>query len=1368
MCLNPLTLTVSDPATDTHGLFPELAQQLPSFTWYATAKYDLENANAIENGNGTFTYSIDQTRLPDFSGVVKYLFDDFSGQLDENDPIPPEITTLLDNTNALFGGESFADMAGIGGSGDTGDGAADTIDGNVSSDDEGSVQIDYGFEDKNNISNILGFLSGTEPLDLISVTINKDYPIETTDIPLTGRELLATFYGVVSITGQLDLIPSLDFDINLTAGLDTDGFYIMDQPGSGPIFGITGSVELKGTFDGVIGNNVAGIPVIDVQLGGTLSATVGIGVVNPHPDPDPPNNPEDWKVRPSEIGFQPSGNLSFTLSTDAGVGLDLDLAPPLYTTPTESITFVLYSFTSPPDDGAQAFADLKNEITTKLNDLENHVAPGLQKGYDNANAFAQTIRDLSNPNTKIKGLEELGTLPIVTVEDASSVLAAGYHRLNNLAAEWWSSFASSVGDDVSSVRQKAENYVNQQWNNLRKGAGEFVKNPGSVISDIGQSIGSLALTGPLPSDNGDIPGAGDWLPEQPTTLYMFSYNFDSADGILSIANNPAVNSPALDVTIAVVDDEEQNQQLLAISGPSFSFPVPVAYYSSGLFPPIIQQVQFNDVVFLPLAGITGIDITGTSAADTVIILPSGEPAGPQTTESLTIPVTIQGNGGNDYLVGGDGGNYLASGDTAGQSATLIGGAGPDTLVAGSGNDSLIGGAGSNTLIGGAGNDFLGEVGPEQGVDRSGDMDSITGGTGDDTIVGSPGGNDTLTGGQGQNVIYGMGANNVIFSGPSILPAGTTAASEGDYVDAGSGNNTIYGSAGNDTLIGGSGSDTIISLTGDDTLVAGSGDEILFAGSGNVYLYGSTGNDSLYGGTGNDTLVGGSGNEFLYGGPGAQILEAGTGNDVLQGYIPQSPNWTLNNPKTGNDVFLGGDGNDTINGGPGGPAYAPDIQGLSYTLIDAGTGNAWIVGGPGPNYINGGTGNDTISAGPANDTIIAVGGNDIITGGGGNDLIQISGNDTVDGSSGNDVIYMNGGTAAIVLGSGINVVNIEGVDGPTTINATSGTDTINIGSLAPASGGILGDIAGMVTVTGDKATVVNVDDTGDPDAETGTLTASTLSGLDLGGTISYSGLAQLNISLGLGGNTFYIAGTAAGTATSLDSGSGNDTVNVGTTASQANGVVDPVAGPVTINGGGGFDVLNVNDTGSAIDKTGTLTKDTITGLGMGGGITYDSVQTVNVSLGSGNNTFNVQSTSVETNILGGWFKNVFNVGSLAPLLGGILDAIAGNLTIDGGLGQSVLNVDDDGSTAAKSGTLTASTLTGMAMLGGITYDNVYSLNISVGSGNDQFTVANTDRASTFIHTGAGNDTVYVQSIDGNTLIQGGAGSDTFIVGGPAPC
>ena len=52
---------------------------------------------------------------------------------------------------------------------------------------------------------------------------------------------------------------------------------------------------------------------------------------------------------------------------------------------------------------------------------------------------------------------------------------------------------------------------------------------------------------------------------------------------------------------------------------------------------------------------------------------------------------------------------------------------------------------------------------------------------------------------------------------------------------------------------------------------------------------------------------------------------------------------------------------------------------------------------------------------------------------------------------------------------------------------------------------------------------------------------------------------------------------------------------------------------------------MDDTGDTTHNIGTLTSTTITGLGMAVGITYGTIEHLVISLGSGDDTFTIEST-----------------------------------------------------------------------------------------------------------------------------------------------
>src|SRR5262249_41384884 len=156
-------------------------------------------------------------------------------------------------------------------------------------------------------------------------------------------------------------------------------------------------------------------------------------------------------------------------------------------------------------------------------------------------------------------------------------------------------------------------------------------------------------------------------------------------------------------------------------------------------------------------------------------------------------------------------------------------------------------------------------------------------------------------------------------------------------------------------------------------------------------------------------------------------------------------------------------------------------------------------------------------------------------------------------------------------------------------------------------------------------------------------------------------------------------------TTLNAGGGSDIINVGSLTPATGGNVNAIAGGLTVNGQGNSDTLNVDDTGDAAANSGTLTSTQLTGLGMGAsGITYGTVETLNINLRGGRNTFNVRSTNgpTTTTLNTGGGADIINVTTAAssPLRfeqfayrrriistsdqGGNVNAIAGGLTVNG--------------------------------------------------------------------------------------------------------
>lgn len=227
--------------------------------------------------------------------------------------------------------------------------------------------------------------------------------------------------------------------------------------------------------------------------------------------------------------------------------------------------------------------------------------------------------------------------------------------------------------------------------------------------------------------------------------------------------------------------------------------------------------------------------------------------------------SIVGGGGTDSILGSDGNDYIdCTASAANQPCTISGGIGDDVIYGGAGDDSINGDDGNDQLYGGAG------------------RDSIHGGTGDDYIdlgtlnagqkpeVGfGDDGNDTMTATDGASY-YGGDGNDSIVTGDGVE---TRDPFTNDLEAA----NLVHGGAGNDTIVGGKNYDSLYGDDGND-YITGAGDG---PGHGD-YLDGGTGDDTIEGNPANDTINGGAGDDSIDGNGGTDQIDAGTGNNVVNG------------------------------------------------------------------------------------------------------------------------------------------------------------------------------------------------------------------------------------------------------------------------------------------------------------------------------------------------------------------------------------------------------------------------------------------------------------------------------------------------------
>ncbi len=234
-------------------------------------------------------------------------------------------------------------------------------------------------------------------------------------------------------------------------------------------------------------------------------------------------------------------------------------------------------------------------------------------------------------------------------------------------------------------------------------------------------------------------------------------------------------------------------------------------------------------------------------------------------------------------VGGDGNDHL---DLLGDfprdfNAHLYGGNGDDTLLGAASDDVLFSGpTGTDTLRGAGGDDALlsesaSNVQTTRGPDYHDGPDTLDGGNGNDQLVADyPCGAHHFIGGDGWDIAgfrrsspaglssyqgitaqFGGGINDMShrqpFHGRAFMPGlcafdpyGTTLAPDLEVLEAGEGDDHLYG---NDT------DNVIWAWGGDDHIWGFGGDDVLDGHRGNDEIYGGDGRDWLHGFDGNDTL-----------------------------------------------------------------------------------------------------------------------------------------------------------------------------------------------------------------------------------------------------------------------------------------------------------------------------------------------------------------------------------------------------------------------------------------------------------------------------------------------------------------------------------
>jgi Ca2+-binding RTX toxin-like protein len=504
--------------------------------------------------------------------------------------------------------------------------------------------------------------------------------------------------------------------------------------------------------------------------------------------------------------------------------------------------------------------------------------------------------------------------------------------------------------------------------------------------------------------------------------------------------------------------------------------------------------------------------------------------------------TITTLGGNDLIIGGrygdiidaGDGNNVVFGDSISVTASTTDGAqyagvpitlglvtsiqdddgGNDCIKTGAGNDLVIGGTGDDKITAGAGNNIV--AGDDVQIDwvradrtstpgadtNPADIDyvqslSTAANGGIDTIT-TLGGNDLIIGGRYGDIIDAGEGNNVVFGDSISVTASTTDGPQYTGVpitlglvtsiqDDDGGNDNIKTGAGNDLVIGGNGDDTINAGAGNN-VVAGDDVSIDWVRADRVSVPGADTNPadidliesiSTTANGGVDTITTLGGNDLIVGGRYGDIIDAGDGNNVVFGDSIRVSAATTDSPQYAGIAMT---------------------LGLVTSIQDDDGGDDGIKTGIGNDLVIGGNGNDTINAGA---------GNNIVAG----DDVQID--------------YVRADRLA-TPGADTNPADIDLIESLST-TANGGVDTITtLGGNDLIIGGRYGDIINA----GDGDNLVFGD--------SGRITAANVDAPQIAGLAMTLGLVE-SIEHGDGGNDQVTTGIGRDI---VIGGQDNDTINAG--------------------------------------------------------------------------------------------------------------------------------------------------------------------------------------------------------------------------------
>lgn len=744
--------------------------------------------------------------------------------------------------------------------------------------------------------------------------------------------------------------------------------------------------------------------------------------------------------------------------------------------------------------------------------------------------------------------------------------------------------------------------------------------------------------------------------------------------------------------------------------------------------------------------------------------------------------TLEGLGGNDWLLGGSGDDRFIYNANAGSNL---------------GTDRVTGGTGFDTL------DFSGttvagvyvHLGDTSGYVVNSNLSLLLGSNADLEAVIGGGGNDILIGNALDNLLIGGPGNDQLAGGPGdevyAYDTDTNWGSDVITENAGEGNDTIDFSAttGRSVVLD-------LSVSGPQqvnanlTLEIGGDGEIenLIGGSRDDFLGGNGFGQNLYGGPGADELKGRGGDDYLDGGPGNDLLDGGSGNDYIEeqdntdfylsdtaleradGEVDQlvSIELAILRGGTSLNIFdLTGWTGDAVLDGTGQGDTTDRLTdrfvmtaNADFTVTDLGPNDVrvtlstgavidllriervFLTGGSGDNILDasavtldaggqvratfrltGGEGDDVLRGGPGGDALYGGGGDDVLSGGRGSDLI--------DGGAGMDELVEERNADSLTLRPN-ELLIVEG--GRTEADVLIGLEVFNLTGGAGSN---------QFIIPGLPVGEINFDGAGGMDsllAEGGGVVTLTDAGIDFNG-LGYVGMSGIEIVL-------------------LQGSDGDDVLDASGFTGQA--LLVGGAGDDLLIGGAGNDWLlgGEGDDRFVFDVDQALGADRVWG--------GEGVDTLDFSASTVAVTIDLSVTGVAQTVVAGQLDLLLAEEDIEVLLGGAgddqltgnglnnrFDGGAGNDVIQGGGGSNTVVAEADDDMVLTNATLTLVNTGEVDTISGIQFAEL------AGGLGDNKLDASGFTGDTILSGGAGSDTLVGGS--GRDTLIGGAGNDVLIGG-----